>query len=238
MDAREISQSLAEKRRSLRIKSYAQAQLQLEGQAYRGVVIELSLEGMRIKSMEAPLAENQVVDVTYTPVSPQPDQAAWGAVRAQVAWTQRSGREWIAGMRYADSADNLKSSWVRYLLQEVGFDENRTFQRRKFIRVDASIPARVFDDSQTTVCEGRLVNLGIGGALLESSQALEKGVLGTLEMSLWRILPTLQLPVAVLQCRGEESGLHLLSLKFGSMDAGQVKLLGNYIINMINQSSS
>ncbi len=235
MDAQEISQSLAEKRRSLRIKSYAQAQVVIEGEAYRAVIIELSLEGLRIKSMEAPLVEGAVIEVVY---HPDPSNPTWGSVKAQVAWVKRSGRELIAGMRYSDSSENLKRSWVKYLLQEIGFDENRTFQRRQHIRVDASIPARLLADDQSLGAEGRLVNIGIGGTLLESRQQLTRGSLFTVEMSLWRILPTLRLPVAVLDSRAEGEDQFLTSLKFGAIEPDRVKLLGNYIINMINQSSS
>ena len=231
MDAREISQSLAEKRRGLRVRSYAQVRL---GE-HKAVVTELGVDGLRMKSMEAPLAEGQELEVIYA--SP-PEDAEAGPVKVQVAWVQRSGRELIAGARYADSHDNMRRSWVRFLLQEIGFDETRTFQRRKFIRVDAAIPARIFRDQDCIQAEARLVNLGIGGALLESDAPLAKGPIFTVEMSLWRILPTLRLPAAVLDSRQDaDSGRVLTSLQFGSMEAAQVKLLGNYIINMINQSS-
>lgn len=231
MDAREVSQSLAEKRRGLRVKSYAQVRL---GE-HKAVVTELGVDGLRLKSMEAPLAEGQELDIVYgTPL----EEGEAGPVKVQVAWVQRSGRELVAGARYTDSRDNMRRSWVRFLLQEIGFDESRTYQRRKFIRVDASIPCRIFRGEECLVHEGRLVNIGIGGALLESAEELVKGDVLTVEMSLWRILPTLRLPVAVMDPRREpESGLVLTSLQFGPIEPPQVKLLGNYIINMINQSS-
>ena len=232
MDAQEISQSLAEKRRGLRVRSYAQVRLG----DHKAVVTELGVDGLRLKSMEAPLAEGQELDVVY---GAPPEGAEAGPVRVQVAWVQRSGRELIAGARYTDSRDNMRRSWVRFLLQEIGFDESRTYQRRKFIRVDAAIPARIFQGEQCLISEARLVNIGIGGALLESADRLTKGSIYTVEMSLWRILPTLRLPVAAMDERNdEESGLVLTSLQFGPIEPPQVKLLGNYIINMINQSSA
>lgn len=231
MDAREISQSLAEKRRGLRVKSYAQVKL---GE-HKAIVTELGVDGLRLKSMEAPLAEGQELNIVYA--SP-PEEGEAGPVKVQVAWVQRSGRELIAGARYTDSRDNMRRSWVRFLLQEIGFDETRTYQRRKFIRVDASIPCRIFRGNECVLSESRLVNIGIGGALLESADPLAKGDVLTVEMSLWRILPTLRLPVAVMDCRPDaDTGLSLSSLQFGPIEPNQVKLLGNYIINMINQSS-
>lgn len=237
MDAETIAQGLAEKRRGVRVKSYAQSQVVLDGHPpYRSVVTELSLDGMRLKSMDAPLAEGQLIDVVYTAAE---DPERLGPVRIQVAWVKRVGRELVAGARFADTRENMKRSWVRFLLQEIGFDESRTFQRRQHIRVDASIPSRLFLESGApgeAPVDGRIVNIGIGGALLETRVSVDSGRHGSLEMSLWRILPTLRLPVTILDQR-HDGELILLSLKFGALDAPQVKLLGNYIINMINQSS-
>lgn len=235
MDAQEISQSLTEKRRGVRVKSYAQVRAQVGDQDHKAIVTELGVDGCRFKSMEAPLVQGQEVELRY---ASEVEGADVGPVRVQVAWVQKSGRDLVAGARYVDSRENMRRSWVRFLLTEIGFDDTRTYQRRKFIRVDASIPSRIFDGSEVVIPEARLVNIGIGGCLLESASSLEKGREVTVEMSLWRILPTLRLPAIVIETRHDsEAGFYLTSLKFGSIDSAQVKLLGNYVINMINQSS-
>jgi hypothetical protein len=235
MDAQEISQSLTEKRRGVRVKSYAQVRAHLGEQDHKAIVTELGVDGLRFKSMEAPLAQGQEVELRY---ASQVEGAEAGPVRVQVAWVQKSGRDLVAGARYVDSRENMRRSWVRFLLMEIGFDDTRTYQRRKFIRVDASIPSRIFQEAEVLIAEARLVNIGIGGCLLESAESLEKDREVTVEMSLWRILPTLRLPATVIETRQDpDTGLCLTSLKFGAMDSAQVKLLGNYVINMINQSS-
>lgn len=236
MDATQVAASLSEKRRALRVRSYAQVQLAAGEEQFKGVVTELGLDGLRLKSLDAPLKEGQAWDIHYT-LGPDGDPA--GPVRVQTAWVRRVGREYVAGARFADSRENMRRSWVRYLLQELGFDESCIYQRRQYIRVDSSIPARVFSGSNCVLHDGKLVNLGIGGALLEGETSLQKGAHLTLEMSLWRILPTLRLPVLVLDVRPDQNPERTLScLQFGSMDAQQIKILGNYIINMINQASS
>lgn len=235
MDAQEISNTLVEKRRGLRVKSYAQVRAHMGDQEHKAIVTELGVDGLRLKSMEAPLVQGQEVELRY---ASEMEGSEAGPVRVQLAWVQKSGRDLVAGARYVDSRENMRRSWVRFLLTEIGFDDTRTYQRRKFIRVDASIPSRIFRDAEVLISEARLVNIGIGGCLLESTQGLEKGQMVTVEMSLWRILPTLRLPATVLDQRNDpESGLLLSSLQFGSIDSSQVKLLGNYVINMINQSS-
>ncbi|MBN9415643.1 MAG: PilZ domain-containing protein [Candidatus Eremiobacteraeota bacterium] len=235
MDAQEISNTLVEKRRGLRVKSYAQVRAFVGDKEYKAIVVELGVDGLRMKSMEAPFEQGQEVELRY---ASEVDGAEAGPVRVQLAWVQKSGRDLVAGARYVDTRENMRRSWVRFLLTEIGFDDTRTYQRRKFIRVDASIPSRIFRDEEVLVSEARLVNIGIGGCLLESAQALEKDQQVTVEMSLWRILPTLRLPATVIALRNDpDSGLALTSLQFGVIDPSQVKLLGNYVINMINQSS-
>jgi hypothetical protein len=234
MDAQQISRNLAEKRRALRVKSYAQVQLTCEGQGYRGTVTELGVEGLRLKSLEAPLSQGQSLEVLYELPEEVEER---GSVRVEVAWVQRVGREMVAGARYVDSRENMRKSWVRLLLQEIGFDDSRTYQKRQHLRVDTTIPARMFQHDQLLGGEHRVVNLGIGGALLHSSLPLERGGIYSLEMSLWRILPTLRLPVGVIEVRPDTAEGHLISLQFGEMDPPQVKVLGNYIINMINQTA-
>ena len=235
MDAQEISNTLVEKRRGLRVKSYAQVRAFVDDKEYKAIVVELGVDGLRMKSMEAPLEQGQEVELRY---ASDVDGAEAGPVRVQLAWVQKSGRDLVAGARYVDTRENMRRSWVRFLLTEIGFDDTRTYQRRKFIRVDASIPSRIFRDEEVLISEARLVNIGIGGCLLESAQSLEQDQLVTVEMSLWRILPTLRLPATVIALRNDpDSGLALTSLQFGVIDPSQVKLLGNYVINMINQSS-
>jgi hypothetical protein len=234
MEAPEISQTLAEKRRSLRVRSYAKVELELEGELHKAVVTEIGVDGLRLKIMDIPLDQAQELVIS---AQISEEELESGPVRAAVAWTQKNGRDTIAGCRFVDSRENMRRSWVRFLLQEIGFDESRIYQRRKHLRVDSAIPARLIEN-QVGVCDGKVVNLGIGGALVETAEALTKGSSLELEMSLWRILPTLRLPARVLDSRPDAlSGQHLSSLQFANLESPQIKTLGNYIINMINMAN-
>lgn len=237
VEPKQIPENLAERRRALRVRCYCQAQAIVEGESHKATVTDLGLEGVRIKSMSAPFKQGAEVAVAYRP--PHSDGGAeCGVVRCNVLWVQRSGREMVAGLRYNDSRENMRSSWVRYVLTELGFDESRTFQRRQHLRVDAAMPARVFHNGEVALTDAKVVNLGIGGALVESKDELPTGSRIEMEISLWRILPTLALNGVVLHTRREpgcDGVLH--SVQFGALDPGDVKLLGNYIINLINQTS-
>lgn len=128
-------------------------------------------------------------------------------------------------------------SWVRYVLQELGFDENATYQKRRLLDQKA-IPARVLH-GDAPMNDARVTSLGISGALLESRHELPRGSRIEIEMSLWRILPTLAVPAQVLNVREDpQTRTFLHSMQFGTLEPGQIRLLGNYVINQINQTSA
>jgi hypothetical protein len=235
LDPRDLPENLAERRRALRIKTYCHVEVSVEGQNYKGIVTDMGLEGMRLKSQTAPLVVGLEVNLRCQ----QPmGVGELGVVRCQVLWVQRVGREFVAGLRYADTRDNMKRSWVRHLLQELGFDDSRTFQRRRHMRVDGFIPARIFFGEESLLPDPRVINLGIGGALVESRHETPAEQDVELEISLWRILPTLCLPARIIEVRQEPgNGIYLHCLQFGDLTPEQIRLLGNYIINFINQSS-
>jgi hypothetical protein len=235
LDARDLPENLGERRRALRIKTYCHVEISIEGQTYKGVVTDMGLEGLRIKSQTAPM----VVGLEFNVRCLQPMGVNdLGNVRCQSLWVQRVGRELVSGMKYADTRENMKRSWVRHLLQELGFDDSRTFQRRKYMRIDSSIPARIFQGEESLLPDPRVVNLGIGGALVESRHETPAEQDVELEISLWRILPTLALPARIIDVRQEPGNqIYLHSLQFGDLTAEQTRLLGNYIINFINQAS-
>ena len=87
--------------------------------------------------------------------------------------------------------------------------------------------------------DARVTSLGISGALLESRHELARGSRIEIEISLWRILPTLAVPAQVLSVREDPvTRTFLHSMQFGALEAPQIRLLGNYVINQINQTSA
>lgn len=223
--------SLAERRRRVRVRCYVRVRLDRAGTGDKAIVTDIGMEGVRLKTA-LPLETNDQVVIIYPEEHPGGEL---GKVACRVVWVQQVRDQIVAGLTYSDTRDNMRRSWVKFVLEELGFDESRTFQKRKFIRAEGTIPARLHD---TEVTKGRVLNLGLGGALLESPQPMEVGHEVDLEICLWRILPALSLRCQVLQTRQEHpGGPYLHSLLFMGLDADQVKLLGNYVIYLINQTS-
>ena len=234
--------SLAERRKKLRVRTYIRLEVATESGRVSAIVTDLSLDGMRMRCQHL-VTEGQRVEVFFPDSS---DPEATGSVRCRIVWVQKLeqvGRaSFEAGLAFEDSRDNMKRSWVRYVLEQLGFDESKTFQKRKFLRVKGKIPARIFTAGGGEPLAGEVINLGVGGALLALDAPLERDSQIHCEICLWRILPALRLPCRVLAVRedtehdGEGPPRHLHSLLFLGMDTEEVKLLGNYVIFLINQS--
>ena len=234
--------SLAERRKKLRIRTYIRLDISTDGNSNSAILTDLSLDGMRLRTNQE-LKEGDEVEVSFLE---QSSDERTEPVSCRVVWSTSFGPPgrvtYEAGLSFHDSTEQMKNSWVKYVLEQLGFDEKKTFQKRKYLRTSGCVPARVFthNSSEGTIV-GEVINLGIGGALLASDQALGLEAQIHCEICLWRILPALRLPCKVLSVRQDESegveGLRYLhSLLFLGMDTEQVKLLGNYVIFLINQS--
>ena len=224
--------SLAERREKLRVRTYIRLDMQVRGEKTSAIVTDLSMSGMRIKTgleVAFPDTENKL---------------RTGALKCDVVWVTAlgpSGRTtYEAGLSFEAKAMDKNDTWVRYVLEQLGFDQAKTFQKRKYLRASGQVPARVFTSDPEQTMTGEVLNLGVGGALLASESSLEQDDLIHCEICLWRILPALRLPCKIMGVRkdqslGDEKPHYLHSLLFLGMDTEQVKLLGNYIVHLINQ---
>lgn len=236
--------SLAERRKKLRVRTYIRLEIRVSDTKASAIVTDLSLDGMRLRC-NYQLEKGDRVEVTFLS---EGDESAPGSVFCHVVWVTEFGppgrATYEAGLSFeqAEEESEDQESWVKYILGQLGFDEKQTFQKRRYLRAAGRVPARVFTAHNEESLNGEIVNVGVGGALLSSEQALTADTLIHCEICLWRILPALRLPCKVLSVREEEpeekggKPTYLHSLLFIAMDTEQVKLLGNYVIYLINQS--
>ena len=230
--------SLAERREKLRVRTYIRLDMEVRGEKASAIVTDLSLSGMRIKS-SFELEQGDIVEVAFPDSE---NRMRTGALKCDVVWVTALGptgrTTFEAGLSFEPKAVERNDSWVSYVLEQLGFDQAKTFQKRKYLRASGQVPARVFTSEHTMT--GEVLNLGVGGALLASESSLQKDDLIHCEICLWRILPALRLPCKVMGVRqdkslNEDKPHYLHSLLFLGMDTEQVKLLGNYIVHLINQ---
>ncbi len=234
--------SLAERRKKLRVRTYIRLEISSDEGMGSAIVTDLSLDGMRLRC-NRPFKDQERVEVFFPD---QSDPEHTGSVRCRAVWLKTLGQtgrnSYEAGLSFEDSRENMKRSWVKYVLEQLGFDESKTFQKRKYLRAQGVIPARIFTVAHPESLVGEVVNLGVGGALMAMDHPLERDSQIHCEICLWRILPALRLPCKVMSVRedsdheGEGPPMYLHSLLFLGMDTDEVKLLGNYVIFLINQS--
>src|SRR4051794_25098312 len=55
LEPKDISENLAERRRALRIRSYCQVTLTIDGSQHKATVTDIGLEGVRLKTLTAAL---------------------------------------------------------------------------------------------------------------------------------------------------------------------------------------
>ena len=233
--------SLAERRQKLRVRTYIRLQVIRGEELASAIVTDLSLDGMRLRTNQE-LAEGDQVEVKFLDSI---EDGSSASIRCQVVWAISFGppgrTTYEAGLSFSDPSFDNSRSWVNYVLDQLGFDQSKTFQKRRYLRANGEVPARIFTHTSDESLAGEVVNLGIGGALLSAKQALVKDSQIHCEICLWRILPALRLPCRVLAVREDEDfdgdeTRYLHSLLFLGVDTEQVKLLGNYVIYLINQS--
>lgn len=233
--------SLAERRQKLRVRTYIRLQVRSGEASASAIVTDLSIDGMRLRT-NLEIEEGVEIEVIFPE---QSDIDPTGTAVCRVIWVKPLGAEarslYEVGLTFKGNSSNLRSSWVRYVLEQLGFDEKKIFQKRRYLRAGGKLPARIFTIDQKETISGEVLNLGVGGALLASTTKLPKGAQINCEVCLWRILPALRLSCKIMEVRQDstispDETYFLYSLIFLGMDTEQVKLLGNYIIFLINQA--
>lgn len=217
-----------QRRTMVRVRCYCPVEVATErGELARGTVTDIGVGGLRLRC-QAPLVPHATVTLAYSQAE---SLAETRPLQCRVLWVQNGRRHCVAGARFEETP----RSWAAALLDELGFDEQGTYRRRRAVQPHAAIPGRVSRGREIVMAEARVVNLGLGGALLEGEEALDPGPV-RLDMCLWRILPTLSIDAEILDVR-RSRGTPTHSVRFPRLDGGQIRLLGNYLIYLIQQTA-
>lgn len=228
-----------ERRRLIRVRCDYQVQCQVGETRLPARVVDIGLNGMRL------LLEQRVKSPASMQVHHPSSVLGFDSeeVVCHVRWCRkrRKGDGYEVGLQYADTEGNVRHSWVKYLLKELGFDERSIFTRRKSIRAQASLPAQIVDGAGGRL-QGIVVNLGAGGALFEGPEIGAEGDNVVLHLGPAAPPPSsspsltfkaLELPATVVESRDSYT-----SLRFGQLDHSQVRQLGEYVLYLLKEQSS
>jgi len=198
-------------------------------------VTEMSRQGMRMEIAE-PYKRGTLVRITYA--SPHPE----ATIRCKVRWTRKraTGSHWM-GVTYEEEGARLDTSWVGYVLHELGFEDSDVFEKRRNIRFPADLLAEVQSPQGDLLSNGVVINLGVGGALVE----MQKSVTADREVVL-SIAPQagmgpsrLNLLSTLLRVRSnpDRKNSHLGHIRFQAMTKAQTRHLGQHLINLLRAAS-
>lgn len=201
---------------------------------FKGIVVEMGLEGMRLKCFD-PIKKGAQIDVHYeTPIL----NADVTCVRCEVVWSRQREKDFVtfAGMRYISDKKEMSRSWVKALLVELGFKPDLIHQRRRHFRADCFIPAHFVTRGGEAI-QSKIYNLGATGALIESNKDLPKEEILDLRIGPYESLNVFGLQGIVMQCRRQPgSKLYQVGVQFKDINSKHAKFLSDYLKLLMEQS--
>ncbi len=223
-----------ERRRLIRVKCDYDVSCIIGSRNFPAKVVDMGLNGLRLE-IPSRLKKGSTVYIHH----PKPSNRFSNEhVMCTVKWCRKQARssQLEAGLQYADTPGNMRRSWVKFLLKELGFEERAIYSRRKAIRAPSALEARCRLESGEFVA-GKVINLGIGGALFESQEAYGPGQAVRLEIDPPKRFRPLAVEAMVITTVKQPDGGFHLSLRFADPTPKEVEQLGDYVIFLLRQTS-
>lgn len=183
-----------------------------------GTIVDLGEGGLALSHAD-PLGQGQQLKV-YCPFIDLEGPCA--AVEGSVCWTRvKKNGSHRSGLKINVTPE----SWVSAILQMLGFPGQGEPSKRRWIRADCNLPARLGDH------DVKVHNLGVGGALIETKYALSDGPMKIVIGPFLKLEP-LQVEGRVTHLRNE----NLHGFQFNDLNPPQLKLLGLYLKALLRDS--
>lgn len=228
----------AEERRSLiRLRCRIPVTVASESEVHQAVVTDLGVKGLQVK-VATRLRPDDAIQVSHAAA---PAEFEHATLRCRVKWSRkrRMDRENLVGVVFEEPPEVVENSWVRYVLNALGLDAEHVFQRRSHIRVPASIMADIYSLDRHRLDSGQVVNLGVGGALLQTPERLQEGLDVLVELGPYARLPVLGVRGRVLRSRGDSDlRAFLHCLQFCDPGPDEMSALGDYVIYLLKEASA
>jgi hypothetical protein len=224
-----------EKRRLTRVRCDLPVYCEDGPRRFSASVVDLGQRGLRLR-LPAPVAPGTVLAIYY---AGSEARLALDRVVAEVRWCRRppGSDRVLAGLEWAQPESRLERSWARILLHEMGYESASIFERRRWLRADSSLPA-VLRLAGGGKAEGRVANLGLGGALVETEETLPRRAPLEIELGPTWQLPALRLPGVVLHSRPLRRGAAWLhGVQFSQLTPGTTRLLGRYLFRLLAEAA-
>lgn len=214
-----------ERRKTLRFNCRHKVDLLQDENKSLAYVIDYSMGGVRLAYPGA-LKVGERIKLKFP--HPLPGYSV-NTLDCEIVWRRKNSKtlEMVAGARFVESRDRMKSSWVAYFFNERGSSDVR--ERRLFYRAEGKLDVVARGDADRSVGEVR--NVSLGGAFLKINRPAEVGDIWGLDISGFG-LEGVHFKAEVLSCEMGESGLYEQRVKFTEKDEESLKLLRKYMVKL------
>jgi c-di-GMP-binding flagellar brake protein YcgR len=238
---REITpESLKDKRKSVRIRCSINVTAHSGKEEFAARVVEMGKEGVRLEvSRRLKPGTKYGIEVKHKAISASVLDYEIMNVWGEVLWCRkkRLSSRMLAGVRFIDNPSHIERSWVRFILRRLGYDSKTVFQKRKDIRVGASVSVR-YMMGRERMGDGKISNIGIGGILMECVNSLPVNQEIHLRIGPYASMEALVIKGVVLQCRRDAATrLWKLGIRFTEHSPKQTQILGRYIVRFLKETS-
>ena len=163
-----------ESRQTPRVLCQYRANVRAGKDEYQASVVDIGATGIGLEGGPK-LKKGQQIQISYPMAREFVEE---NAVHLEVMWSRvrEHDKQVLVGARYTDDLESLKRSWVFVLLEELGLYGDSTFQKRKYARLASAMKADLRDyDTGRHLTRGKVANLSLGGALIESEDKVKSG---------------------------------------------------------------
>ncbi len=224
----ELRQVVSERRRLVRLSCEYDVNCYQGNQIFHATIRDISLGGMKIE-LTRQLEQGSLLEISNPdPVDGKSDKR----VTAQVRWFRvNSNGKAEAGLQFVDPPEVLGRSWVVSLLNKVGM-QSQVFNQRKYTRAVADFGVDIVAENGD-VYEGRCVDLGLGGALIETVPDFEEGDTVTFRCLSFGIHGRLEAKSKIVKVKEKTDDYGTYAVEFVDLDAATTKLLGRYVVDLL-----
>jgi hypothetical protein len=213
--------AVEERREVIRLQCRIKVQFVVDDAASEPVIVtNISLKGLRAETPRKFKKGDRLL--VAMPNSRQ------GPVSCQVMWTRTlsSSGSLDVGLKFDDTQENMARSWLKDTLRQLGFEAGNIRERRNFIRFPSpsQIRSALANRAGDLLGDGRLINIGVGGALAAISVDVPVGTQVRVQLD-----PTLDTPpldaagVVRSNIRDIKRQLYVTGIEFDIKGEGQIK---------------
>lgn len=206
-----------ERRESMRLRCRVGALLKVDQTMHFVTLVNVTLTGLGLE-MEAALKANQVVSLTRDDFG-EP-------LMARVGWCKprpRGAKGFQVGLQYLEDQESLKSSWLKPALKQGGFKAEFPGEKRKLIRVPGRVACELKGLTGETYTEAEMLDLSLGGALVESPMKFNEGLTLAFETAPLGGLPALKGIAKVASTQADREGKWRCGLRFTESKSDDVR---------------